>query len=261
MPECGRCGFVAGDAFHLMRHLKRQTPCVATESAPTAQELLEKQEGERKAARTRTLPCAFCNKLFASRSSRSHHKRMCPERPVPDAESLQLQIDQLREHIASHLASPVTVYATTNNITVLPFGQENDAHLRDADFLLQCLRRTNAGVMQFLEKKHFSPQHPENHNLMATNAKMPYVKICREGGRWELADKNAVIDDSVVQACNTLLDFFDDNGYADSSRPSVDSFVTMLKDNDGLDKFAKQSRKDVFLMIVNGTKKLNLRAC
>jgi hypothetical protein len=255
---CERCGYVASDSFYLARHLQRKKPCVATsDNAPTAAELLQALQHSRDAFPN---TCAYCHKSFPNAKCSQQHRSRCAEHHGRTVKHIQGQLATLIQGnvtITNHITNHIT-----QNVTVLPFGRENENYLHDSDLLLRCLRCTDAGVVRFLEQKHFHPEHPENHNVMATNVKMPFVKVCRSGGRWEVADKNAVIDDSVMQACNTLLDFFDDNRQAALERngDQIDSFVTMLKEDEGIDRFAKKSRKDVFLMIINCTKKLNLKA-
>ena len=59
-------------------------------------------------------------------------------------------------------------------------------------------------VPQLIEKIHFDPEHPENHNIKITNKKMNYAEIVKNN-KWVTANKKKVIDD-VIQKSYNLLD-------------------------------------------------------
>ena len=46
---------------------------------------------------------------------------------------------------------------------------------------------------KLIEKIHFNPEHPENHNIMITNKKQPYVRVLKND-QWQLQDKQETLD-------------------------------------------------------------------
>ena len=54
------------------------------------------------------------------------------------------------------------------------FGKENVEYLDDKT-IAACIERVYKSIPAILEKIHFDPKHPENHNIKITNKKLPYA--------------------------------------------------------------------------------------
>ena len=96
-------------------------------------------------------------------------------------ESMKEQINKILENHAA--AAPVLMQTTTtniidnrtnNNITINinTFGDENIDYIDDKAWL-SYINRCYKSIPYLLERIHFDPKHPENHNIRTTNKKLP----------------------------------------------------------------------------------------
>jgi hypothetical protein len=86
---------------------------------------------------------------------------------------ISLLLDQqtsTRGNTTTNTNSNNTTIDTQNNITIQinSFGQENTEYIDDKA-ILQCIDRVYKSIPALLQKIHFDPQHPENHNIKITN--------------------------------------------------------------------------------------------
>lgn len=89
--------------------------------------------------------------------------------------------------------SHTTVNNTVNNtININNFGNENIKYL-NKDYLSNLLECAFTALPKLIEKIHFNPEHPENHNIMITNKKQPYVRVLKND-QWQLQDKQETLD-------------------------------------------------------------------
>ena len=125
------------------------------------------------------------------------------------------EIDELRKKV--EFLFEQTSGNTTNNshiknqtnienqyIVVNSFGHESIDHLTDQIICKIIKTAPFTSVPQLIEKIHFDPDHPENHNIKITNKKLNYAEIVRDN-KWVTANKKKVIDD-VIQKSYELLD-------------------------------------------------------
>ena len=83
------------------------------------------------------------------------------------------------------------------NINILAYKNTDISHLTDRDYL-KCLKHSNFCIPHLIEKIHFNPKKPENHNIYISNLKNNYAMIY-DGNKWTLKDRedeiNKLIDD------------------------------------------------------------------
>ena len=78
------------------------------------------------------------------------------------------------------------------------------SHLRDRDYL-ECIRKGNMGIPYLIEKIHFNPEKPENHNIFVNNIKSDYIKLI-EDGKWKVALQYETINMMVQDKANLVED-------------------------------------------------------
>jgi hypothetical protein len=185
---CDRCHHESNRKGDLIKHLQRKNLCDAIYSDIPCQELIKDIRLRRKDPVMR-FTCSACEKCFKTHQGIYQHKKHCElykRTPVNAPASPNVENERKR------------------------FGRESSTHMTsDAEFMTQCVRRREKGVIEFIEGKHMSAAHPENHNIRVTNIKMNYVQIF-DGSHWMLHDKDEIIDEMVIDAINALHDHFDD---------------------------------------------------
>lgn len=172
--------------------------------------------------------------------------------------------DELRAQIAllldKHAGSTTTnnQHIETQNIEtqqnihihINAFGHENIDYL-DEKAIVACIDRVYKSVPAILEKIHFDPNHPENHNIKITNRKLPYASVMGENKKWKTVDKKDAIETMVFNGYNLLDEKYPDNkdNLTNYKREKFEDFQDNFQNEDR--KLHKQLRTDVELMILN----------
>ena len=86
----------------------------------------------------------------------------------------------------------------TVTVNILPYEHTDVSHLTDRDFQ-RAFNRASMCVPQILEKIHFDPEKPENHNVYISNMNNKYIKL-HNGDRWNLRDREETIEDLFADA-------------------------------------------------------------
>ena len=144
--------------------------------------------------------CLYCNKNLSRSDSLQRHMNICKKKKECEIltlhnkdieiEEKNKQIKELQEKIKTQGNTNIinnTNNTITNNIHINNYGDENLKHLRSKDFANLLSGIYNA-VPKLIEKIHFDPKHPENHNIKYTNRKQPYLKVMKDD-KWQLVNK------------------------------------------------------------------------
>lgn len=234
---CPRCGYETILRSNMRKHLARRTLC-----KPVLQDIpmeiiqeqlrpvLYKRDAIKKDAKT--YPCEACENLFTTRQALSRHRlKYCKGPPEPQPitqeqwnELLKRQSDlakdneDLRKKLEAMTTTPVsqTTNHTTNNTTnnniqinLNAFGKETTSHLTHA-FLNRCVRRTNMGLIDLLEKLHFDDQVKSNANVRITNRKMPLAEY-NDGQRWRFQNRETLLSAMLDKGHEILQEHLDDH--------------------------------------------------
>ena len=222
--------------------------------------------------------CNYCKKTFKFTSGLSKHRKMCKKNEknvankieilentvLQEREQHQKERDELRAQIAllldKHAGSTTTnnQHIETQNIEtqqnihihINAFGHENIDYL-DEKAIVACIDRVYKSVPAILEKIHFDPNHPENHNIKITNRKLPYASVMGENKKWKTVDKKDAIETMVFNGYNLLDEKYPDNkdNLTNYKRDKFEDFQDNFQNEDR--KLHKQLRTDVELMILN----------
>ena len=169
-----------------------------------------------------------------------------PERPKgpegPDDQSPHGP--ETRETIET--ASPNLPVQTATPL-INAFGSESLDHVAPA-FLDQCIRRTDKGIVELLEKIHFDSDEPGNCNIRATNAKLPFVKY-HDGVRWKLERKAKLLDELVERARGMMQSYFD--GHSSEYNEHVCVFLNKMQLKDK--KTWRDVLSDVYVLMLNAS--------
>ena len=132
-----------------------------------------------------------------------------------EREELREQIKILLEKVGDNTNvtnNNVNIDTQNNNVTINinAFGNENLDYITDK-VIVKCIGRVYNSIPVLIEKIHFDPKHPENHNIKITNRKLPYASVMTENNKWKTIDNNDAIDKMVVQGYDLLDIKYDDN--------------------------------------------------
>jgi uncharacterized Zn-finger protein len=139
-----------------------------------------------------------------------------------------------------------------NMIVVNSFGHENIDHLTDQIICKLIKTAPFTSVPLLIEKIHFDPDHPENHNIKITNKKLNYAEVVRDN-KWVTANKKKVIDD-VIQKSYDLLDEKYTENKEDISEKRQERFQNFQEKYEQADEdLLRNIKNDVDLLLINGT--------
>lgn len=216
-----------------------------------------------------------CGKAYSTTQSLCRHKKSCTYTPIKSSEviidEMQQRLDQYekeREEMKAQISLLLDKQAgtTTNtnsnntnienqnntiNININAFGSENTDYLDD-QAILQCIDRVYKSIPALLQKIHFDPQHPENHNIKITNKKLPYASVMGNNQRWKTMDRKDAIDKMVNNGYYMLDEKYEVNKEKFDPRKQKnfegfkDKFETEEKNT------MKLVKGDVEMMVLNG---------
>ena len=168
--------------------------------------------------------CEYCNKVYSTNSNLNKHIKKCQkninnsdnqdmmdlvkllndqlkeqrqemkEQLEKRDKQIQEQNDQIKELIkkAGIINSNINI---RQDIKLLSYGNTDVSHLTDNDYL-KCLKHSNFCIPHLIEKIHFNPKKPENHNIYISNIKNNYVMLY-DGNKWVLKNRDEVINELI----------------------------------------------------------------
>jgi hypothetical protein len=181
---------------------------------------------------------------------------------VKEREEMKAQIAMLLEKHATPLVQTTTnnnnnnkIDNQTNNnnitININAFGNETTDYIDDKA-ILACIGRVYRSIPSLLEKIHFDPKHPENHNIKITNKKLPYASVMGNNQKWKTVDRKDAIDTMVNNSYNMLDDKFKENKnkISESKQEHFRGFQSRFDREDK--ELMKELKSEVDTMVLNG---------
>ena len=272
---CKRCGYASRFPQALKRHLQRKKACEPLLRDVSVEELLDACMLSPSAGARRSITCCGCGKAFASVQSRWNHQKRtgCGRADMVERDAsagdegrkvreLETRIQELQEEL-KRVGKPEVqnVYNNTqtitqnnnNTIVINGFGKESLEHI-SAQFLDQCVRRTDKGLVELIERIHFDPRHQENRNLRVTNMKMPIMQV-HNGTAWRYDKKDRVLNELVDKGHGIMQDHFDDHEDRIKDEVSETMFdhiqMWMDKMHDRDKKTWESVLTDIYVLILN----------
>lgn len=143
-------------------------------------------------------------------------------------------------------------------INVVAFGRENAQHILDDNaFMERCIRRRELGVIDYLQRLHFDPRHPEHHNVRMTNYKVPWLDV-HNGEGWMKSSREETLDEMVNDGCNSLDEHYQENKetYAEKLTERMIQMIEDFLENAKNDHppTLQELRSKLFLMVMNYSK-------
>jgi hypothetical protein len=211
--------------------------------------------------------CSICQKNFSYLSGLSRHRLTCKENKVKDiskVDYLEIEIKELRKKIEDleknknniHIENQTNnnIENQTNHIIINCFGNENLDYITDK-VVLHCMSKIYGSIPLLIEKIHFDPEHPENHNVQIPNKKLPHAKIMNNKKEWQIVQKKDAIDSMIDNGYTILDEKFQENSHelADNKQQYFRDFQAKYEDGD------KETMKDikdrVEMLVINNSRK------
>lgn len=219
--------------------------------------------------------CKNCGKSFIHKSSLSKHKLSCKSEIVSDSkifektlENQRLRFEQEKMHLQNKIDKLMNhekdernninnitnnIHTQNNvNIQINAFGNENLDYITE-EFVLKCLEKMYSSLPSLIERIHFDPNHPENHNVKIPSKTLSHATILTDDRTWKTIDRELVIDSMVDKGYNILDETYQDKmiSMSHSNQKQVNEFKEKYSGDD--ENLKEQIKKDVNLMVINVT--------
>lgn len=230
-----------------------------------------------------------CGRTFTQSSNLYRHKKNCNQtQPETNTETkinqseqtiqiLQKENQEMREEMkdlkkqVEMLLQQTAKNNTTNNINnqtnnienqniivVNSFLHEDTNHITDK-YIRSLIRHDAFGcIPKLIQKIHFDPNFPQNHNVKITNKKLDYAEIV-ENNKWVFKNKGKVIDD-LISNSYSKIDEADKDTVTGKHKERFDNFDRKYNDVDEdtpKPNFRTELAKEVDLVVINGTKEIH----
>lgn len=226
-----------------------------------------------------TFKC-ICGKSFLHRSGLSVHKKKCVNK-VNECRSnvsvsyMEEKIREIKEEFNKEREMMIEAFervlekhavSTTNNIetnvehqtnnnnitiNINAFGKENLDYVTD-NMIIRCIDRVYNSIPCLIEKIHFDPNHPENHNIRITNKKLPYASIMGDDQKWVYVDRTKAIQSMVEKSYDMLSDTYQENKEKISTIKQGQFDIFQEKIQDDNKEVMRKLKTDIEVMVLNG---------
>ena len=238
--KCPRCGYETKIKTRLTRHLNRQFACEPKLKNITIKEIKKiKKENKRKIIKSnesddsKKYSCPYCSKKYSRMDSLQRHiKYYCKEKSnyIKETE-LQKNIilketitllqqtweekyEKEKDEIFKKVTQQVNILSqnychntyNTNTINVNNFGCENIEHISQ-NLLTHYVNRPGLAIPNLINKIHFDPTHPENHNLKTSELNKKVVQV-NENNTWVIKDRDTIIQQLIDEKSDLLQNHF-----------------------------------------------------
>ena len=195
------------------------------------------------------------NTLHAERNM-LHEERKLREQFQKESDELRLQVSLLLDRHTTQINnnnknSHNTKIGTQNIIiNVNSFGNENVDYIDDKS-MLSCISKVYKSIPSLLEKIHFDPNHPENHNIKITNKKLKYASVMGDNQKWKTVDRKDAIDKMVLNGYNMLDEKYSENKekIPATKQQNFEGFQSKFESDDK--HLMKQIKSEVDMMVLN----------
>lgn len=266
--QCPRCGYSTVLLQNIKKHLfQRKTlcPCILSDN-----NLIDfrKQYDNHVADEERPFKCTDCQQCFKYQSGLSRHKKVYHSRPGFDDRDKRIrELEAQLQHITTlPTANNVTInnitnhvqQNTVNTVNINPFGSEDQSHLTEA-FLSRCVRKTNVGLIELLDRLHFGEaMGGSNANVRCLNKKLPLIETQDNHGKWRYERRDKVLNAMLDRGHSLMFQHFDDHqdtikeNMSESMYEYIVEFFQKLEDKDK--STIEELLLDVYILILNNSR-------
>lgn len=257
---CYRCNYGTSTKSHMKSHINRKNICdlIVKDIKPKdcEDEILHNVDKK---------TCKYCSRQFTRSYTCKSHMEKCKEKASNEGtvalielvktlnhqlteERIERKQDQKRMEELIKKAG-VTNYTTNNNtmnIVILPYNETDVSHLKDKDYY-NSISRCIMSVPKLIEKTHFDPNKPENHNIYISNISKGHAMVWN-GKKWLVKDQQDVVEDLIAENEYRLEDWVQEGQNKYPKAMEKFKLYVSKRDEKGVPELV---RKEVKMMLYN----------
>lgn len=258
---CETCDYSTSKRNHYQRHIL------------TAKHKMMTNDDAKGSKNSKPFSCEDCGKCYKYRQGLNLHKKKCQgsiiiKNLLEEKEETKKEMDEMRSQIALLMEKSSAITNnnnTTNNniqnnyitayITVNNFGNENIEYLTDKTVCRLISSAPHRCIPSIIEKIHFDPEHPENHNVKMTNKKLKYAEVLKNN-EWVTTSRESAMNEMIQNGYNIAAQKYSDNKdkIKSSKQGQFENFQVKFGDQD--EGVVKTLKSDMDLTLINGTNKI-----
>ena len=183
---------------------------------------------------------------------------------IHENQQMKTEIQHLRKYIETLIHNPHNIQNQHNNIqtqnnietqnviVVNSFGQENTEYLTDQIVSKLIQNGPFTCLPKIIERIHFDPDHPENHNIKVTNKKLNYAEIVKDN-KWVTTNKKHAIEAMIQNGYDLLDEKYQDNkeSISDFKQERFEDFQQKFQEEDK--ELVRTIKDEVDIALLNGT--------
>ena len=207
--KCLKCNKVFTTKQGLKRHMNRLYSCDHNLNPHKTSQTLTKIE----------FKCEYCSQTFTRKDNLTRHiNKYCLKKKdiLEEIDMLKKENNELKK--ANETSNTIifqtnqkinnTNIVNNNTININAFGKEDISYITE-DILLKVVRNPEDGIPMLIKHIHFNPEHPNNQNILLKNKKENLVG-CFNGNKWEVQDKDMVIQKLIISKKDIADDYYDE---------------------------------------------------
>jgi hypothetical protein len=208
--NCSNCNYTTKRLYNYNKHLLTLKHAKNTKALQSECDKIPPKPAKTSKTPTKThqnppkFVCEFCLKEYTRNDSLKRHTdfRCKVKKTSIHDQALINQLKEEREYLKSQIEVLLTKVGNNNNnnitnntININSYGNEDLSHITKT-IKTSLLKIPALMIPKLVEKVHFNPDKPENHNLMIHNKKEGYISVYKDN-KWCYKDKEEVIRDLV----------------------------------------------------------------
>ena len=197
---CKRCNYSTNIKSSMKNHLKRKNIC-----PPLKEDIVDFDINDTIVEKEkRKNVCKYCKKEY-HRTHIKKHEKTCKFKIINENIMDMLDSNMTKEDLNNicdtvNVTNNITNNITNNtiNINILPYSKTDINHLKKD--LLEMIQNNDglSFIPKLIERSHFDPKYPQNHNLLITNYRNSEMYYVDDDGNWKLTNKNDKIEEIIA---------------------------------------------------------------
>ena len=251
--RCHRCHKIFTHKGVYNRHINRKKPC---------------EPNNDYTINTIVNVCKYCDKEYKHKSHLIRHQKICKYKAISLMEEslthnkyIEHKIEALEKTILN-MKQGISITNNNNNnnniinntINIISFSKTDLSHISDKEYET-IMKKCFMSIPALIEKIHYNPKYPENHNIFITNMNGNYA-VKREKNKWIKCDKSHTIDDLLTKGTGILeerLDNWEEECY--DYDPLAKKKFLIFSTNENNDKL-NDIKKEINLLLYNNRIKI-----